>query len=248
VGAATSALVLFAFVTWILIDASFNSMLGLALFDLRIGPRPPFDLRLALGSNELRPRLLVLAALATLGLACMLCVGIRLFVGRSSGRTIASMLLATALVAGWFGLFVGYDSLSEWGFQLRLWRQLPQFEDAANELAENWPHEDGVHPLLGAYKVDHERPNVLFVTSAYQGHPFHEEVGTFIRRTKNGNIRFELASSTEMRMLEFYPRGGQPESFAGDIGGRTCEYRLIRVRRLRESVYLTTYSYPTCIW
>lgn len=44
------------------------------------------------------------------------------------------------------------------------------------------------------------------------------------------------------RKLEFWPHGGQPESFADVHEEFTLQYRLLGKTRLGDSVYLTWYA------
>ena len=103
VAAAISAGVLVLFVIWILVDASFHAALSAVLMDLRIYPGHDLDLSFMYGGDQLVVRPLLLEGLAILAIASTACVGIRLVVGSSRGRSIASLLMATALIAAWLG-------------------------------------------------------------------------------------------------------------------------------------------------
>ena len=136
VSAAISASLLIVFVGWILLDSSFKSLLYVVSIDLGLRSSYGGSLAVEHGWHMLGSRLLVFLTLAGLAIASTAYVGLRLFIGKPNGRPIASLLVTAAVVGGWVGLFVGYDSVSWWGFRFRLWRQLPQFENIASKLAE----------------------------------------------------------------------------------------------------------------
>ena len=233
---ALSVAALVAFLTWALVDASFDCVVDVALTDLRIRSSGGMDIASAHKWKELGPRLLVFLVLTTIALIATGIVFVGLLRGAPQGRT----LLAVVLAAGWAGLFLAYQRLL-WGwFLFRVLQQLASFRRLAEELAKNWPQESGVLPVVGRYMVDERYPNVLVVGESSPEYKFwfRERVCPFVRRGVVGGILFEFWSPD--RRLEIFPLGGQPQSFVDVFD---IEHQLLGTRRLGKTVYLTWYAF-----
>lgn len=233
-----SALV--AFVAWILVDASFNVILELLLIDAGLRPDAVLALQSEQGWARFAARLVVFGGLALIAILGMTVVCVRAFFGRPKERSISSLLILITLVAGWLGLFVGYEDLRWHGFRYRLRRQMPALQLTANKLSRAWPENDGYLPGVGKYCHDRAKQRILIVDSNGQSFPMVETVGNFVRRTRRGNICFHLQSRPE-QMLEFYPHGGSPVSYVDEFNGWPVEHELLREEQLGRDVYLTTY-------
>ena len=139
------------------------------------------------------------------------------------------------------GCFVGYDKLRWDGFLFRLSQRLPQLERVASELANNWPEEDGVLPVVGAYSIHPKLPVKLSIRRAPNRHPFYETVGTFVSKTPTGHIWFGVATDDEY-ILEFCPPGESPKTFTYEYAYDIVEYAPVRSIPVADSVFLTKYA------
>src|SRR5206468_3850334 len=120
-------------VTWVFFDARFPSWL---LRHLAHASRVPDWAELL---HWLDARLLLLGGLVMVAIAANIVVAFRLFAGRAGGRSVSSLLAATALVALWLSFFVSFEELELRGFKFRLSRKVPQLRSLFEQLRDDWP-------------------------------------------------------------------------------------------------------------
>lgn len=239
--------VLAAFVTWALLDASFPCAPYLLIFVYELGIESPgHDVSPLFEWDRLGPRIATFCALVLCGILVHIVVVSRLFVGRSGGRSISAVMLVTALVAGWFCLYVQYDSLRAAGFRLRIHRRFAELRVVGDQLLDKWPSTDGKLPVVGEYRIDswdnnrlrpHGRPSEEF--------PWTERIGGIIgiRRGETGIVRLQFEAILRHEYcVEFMPKGASPVSFDHPFAGGTLHHSLTGYVRLDASAYLTWYS------
>ena len=240
-----SLAVLLIFVLWVLLDASFPIMLDLILVDLGLAESTFTTPLFTYNWNMLGPRLAAFGMLAGFALASVAVVVVRHFVGRGTGRTILGIMLMTALVAGWFSLFVSYDRLAWWGMRFRVTREVPRFKEVATQLQYRWPTKNGSLPQMGDYVMTTRNGSdkMLFTTPPAVLYPFHETFGNVIWPCEDGGLRFALHSRGDC-FVEYHPNDTAPETLSPPVPSDLSRREPLRAVRLEHSWYLTQYSLP----
>lgn len=183
------------------------------------------------------PRAFAITIIACIVLASLVALGAALFFGPPERRRVRSWLGLTTLVALWLGLAVGWRDLSWAGTRWRLDRQLAAFQPLADELAADWPTDDGALPGLGqfsAYPVG--RPRMLMLIAADPA-ATHAPIAA-VERSDAGALRFQLAGQETGAWLEWHPAGSTPASFTG---GLDDPHDLAKSAPLSEHWFATRY-------
>ena len=151
-------------------------------------------------------------------------------------------------MAGWFCLYVQYDSLRAAGFQLRVHRQFADLRVVGDQLLDEWPSNDGKLPFVGKYSINLWDKNVLELDGPSEEFPWTERIGGVIgiRRGKTGIVRLQFKTILRHEYcVEFMPKGAVPVSFDRPFGEGMLHYNVTGYVRLDESAYLTWYSLST---
>lgn len=243
--ATTSALLLVVVILWILIDPKFSDAVELAMIDLRLSPDPGFKKSIMDEIHaELRGRLWLLAVLSSLAIMISALMLGRLFVGTSGGRSIAAMLAATAVVAGWLSLFTQFDRFQEYSIVWRIKRQIPELKLLAQRLNADWPVESVEIPPYGAFQGDKEHPNLL-MTPDSEPSLFTEKLGHFVYRQDDA-ILFEFRMNYDNPFyVEFRKNGTEPRSFEEAFPNFVILHQLEEIHALGDGVYLSRYREST---
>lgn len=238
-----SLTVLLLFVVWIWIDRSFRWLPPIVIDDLRLQFLRVALLRSMHGWNVLGPRLIVFAILAALGLASTVIVLIRLVIGAESGRTIRSMLLATALLALWLSLFMSYDRLWLYAFRHHILQHHDAMKASVTALTADWPKWSVDLPGLGRYLSDDRDTTLLYrVDPDGVNAPFlFNERFDRITRTVDGDISFGVESSPDW-WVHHLGNGRVPKSYSTTEMCTKFLVDLKQVEDLGDGWYLARYD------
>jgi hypothetical protein len=226
---------------WILIDPKFSDTVELGMIDLRLRPHPGLKQSIMDEIHaEWRGRLWLLAALSSLAImSSMLMLG-RLFVGTSGGRSIAAILTATAVVAGWLCLFTQFDRFRDYSIVWRIKKQIPELKSLAQRLNADWPVETVDIPPYGTFQGDEEHPHLL-MTPDYEPPPFTEKLGHFVYR-QGDTILFEFRPDYDSPFyVEFHQVATAPESFTEEFPEFINRYELDSFEVVDDGIYLSRY-------
>jgi hypothetical protein len=244
-----SLLMVATLVAWIYLDPGFDFALDtlLLLSGVRSDAKTILSLRQVFAVNPWVIRCGLLLAIGMLATGENIAVICRSFFGRAGGRTVLSLLLATALAAAWLSLFVSYEDIRWAGLQRRLTSRLPELTALRDELCAQWPTKSGALPMVGRFLFDPRDDDVLCLVEVGPRYPFGDEVEMFLRRDSSGVIRLRLMDNRTdrkfVRRIEFTPSGREPASYEeADFGRAAVRYTLQRSVQLGDSIYLTQYA------
>jgi hypothetical protein len=243
-----SVAVLLTIIVWAFVDVWFNETIDIVLMTLGVLPEfvPGFWTPQRAWSF-IGGRITLLGFLAVVGAAANVVVASRLVAGRAGGRSISSYLGATALAGAWLCLFIGFDDLKWNGFKFRLTRQMPEVQSLFERLRNDWPSKNGVLPVVGAFSVAADNPNLLDLESSRPSFSLSlcERFGPIIHRQPSGMVQIKLWSRRKnIRCnLEYIPVGLRPTDFSYVQHGYRCHHRLQGSERVDECLYLTWYHF-----
>lgn len=243
--ATASVLLLVVVIVWILIDPMFSDAVELTMIDLRLHPHPGFNQSIMDEMHaELRGRSWLLAVFSLLAIMSSALMLGRLFVGTSGGRSIAAMLTASAVVAGWPLLLTQFDRFREYSIAWRIKRQIPELKVLAQRLNADWPVESLEIPPYGAFQGDEEHPNLLMTLDS-EPSLFTENLGHFVYRQGDA-ILFEFGAAYDRPFfVEFRKDGTEPRSFEEAFPNFVTVYQLEETHGLGDGVYLSRYQEST---
>jgi hypothetical protein len=204
--------VLVAFAVWMFVDASFPITAEVAAIDVKLQEDPGMDMAEMHGWNELGPRLMLFASLASVGLLSTLLLFYRSVFGSRQGRSIRSLFVVVALVGLWLAIGLSHESIESAGFRWRMHRTVQGLKQDAQILSTAWPTTDGVLPYLGQYTVDDENPQFIVLRSERVIYSAAEGIGPFVIRTENGAIMFNYMCDN-CGKIEFHPNGDKPANY-----------------------------------
>jgi hypothetical protein len=181
-----------------------------------------------------------LSVLRWVALIATILVVIQLFVGRRSGRSLAAWLAATALLAAWLGLIVGYRRIRDDAFRSHARRQILNLERLPESLNEHprWPV-DAIETGFGTYmSYRTNNPNSVLRKSPW----WESEMPFVVYRLNNKGLLF--ISPANRYRFEWHPMGDEP-SFAHLPTNMSPSMKidaLSRVEPLGEGWFLTEYE------
>ena len=161
-----------------------------------------------------------------------------LFAGSARFRTTRAWFVFMAVVCGWLGLAVSWQTIYWFGQQQRVKSALPAADMMVEVLQRRWPTAGMNVPDIGpflAYPMN--KPTTLMPLSEAK-FPNTGLRFSAIERTGDDVMRFELAGSETGAWLEWRGDGSEPRSFAG---GLDTEYVVVQAAPLSAEWFLVRY-------
>lgn len=241
------------FPVWMLIDASFQSALTWARYDLFIPDETgraigqmadlaesildrdvPTASEKVHGLSELGPRILVMIALLC-GTALSFVLGAMYVILNRPSKRYIILFLVTVIVFS--AIIHQYENLTWVTVRHRITSELPRFQNALSPLLQHWPTKSGVHPELGEYFAHESKPGEIFLRNN-SSYGMRELIGSFISKLPDGGASFSLEPHY-LFSLEYHPPNHVP---LNTLQSKYWTQHLVRVSEIEKGWYLTKYK------
>lgn len=183
----------------------------------------------------------VAVGLVCIAVALVACLAMlaSLFVGCGRFRTTRMWLVFTAVVCGWLGLVVSWQSVYWFGQQQRMKAVLPAAEGLVGTLRSRWPTVDSDLPELGPFLAYPLSGPTALLPLRSATFPTTETRYSAVERTGDVAMRFELSGGEHGAWLEWRGDGSEPTAFAG---GLDTSYVVAKAARLSADWFLVRYQ------